>query len=328
MADLSTTYMGLKLRNPVVVSSSGLTSTLESIRKCEEASAGAVVLKSIFEEQFLVDEDELGPEYAIYPEALDTMRSGALMEYAPHKICGMIEAAKKEVGIPVIASVNCQHEKLWPGYARQFEHAGADALELNIYVQPIELDRPGQAYEDSHLKILREVKTAVSIPVAVKLTFQVTALPHLGKKLADAGCDALVLFNWFLESDIDVKTLKTRNIRGKGHLSDSLRWVALLAGRVGCEIAASGGVRAPEDVVKQILAGAAAVQVCSVLYDKGLAEIKNLTTGLESWMDEHRFDRLEDFRGDLSFKKQELSFRDLGEAKALFRAQYMKAYTK
>lgn len=328
MADLSATYMGLKLRNPLVVSSSDLTSSLDGIRKCEEAGTGAVVLKSIFEEQFLVDEDKLGEEYAIYPEALDTMRSGALLEYAPGKICGMIETAKKEVRIPVIASINCQHEKLWPEYARQFEDAGADALELNIYVLPIELEQSGRAYEDIHLKILREVKAAVSIPVAVKLTFQVSALPHLGKKLADAGCDALVLFNWFLESDIDVKTLKTRNIRGKGHLLDSLRWVALLAGRVGCEIAASGGVRAPEDVVKQILAGAAAVQVCSVLYDKGLAEIKNLLAGLESWMDEHRFGRLEDFRGELSFKKQERSFRDLGEAQAFFRAQYMKAYTK
>lgn len=328
MADLSTTYMGLKLQNPLVVSSSDLVSTIIGIRKCEEAGAGALVLKSIFEEQFLVDEDELGAEYAIYPEALDTMRSGALLEYAPRKICEMIETAKKETRIPVIASINCRQEKLWPEYARQFEDAGADALELNIYVQPIELDQSGQMYEDFHLKILKRVRTEVSIPVSVKLTHQLTALPYLGKKLGDAGCDALVLFNWFLESDIDVQNRKTRNVRGRGHLSDSLRWVALLAGRVGCDIAASGGVRTSEDVVKQILAGAAAVQVCSVLYDKGLAEIKNLLTGLESWMAEHRFAQLEDFRGDLSFKKQELSFKDLGEAKAFFRAQYMKAYTK
>lgn len=328
MPDLSTTYMGLKLRNPLVVSSSGLTSTLDGIRKCEEAGAGAVVLKSIFEEQFLVDEDELGAEYALYPEALDTMRSGALLEYAPKKICGMIETAKKEIKIPLIASINCLHEKLWPKYARQFEDAGADALELNIYDQPIELDRSGQTHEDVYLKILKQVKAEVTIPVAVKLTYQLTALPHFGKKLADAGCDALVLFNWFLESDIDVQTLRTRNVRGSGHLSDSLRWVALLAGRIGCDIAASGGVRAPEDMVKQILAGAAAVQVCAVLYDKGLDEIKNLLSRLDSWMAGRRFFHIEDFRGDLSFKKQELSFKDLGEAKAFFRAQYMKAYTK
>ncbi len=328
MADLATTYMGLKLRNPIIASSSDMTKTTEGIIRCYEAGVGAVVLKSIYEEQFLTKEDEEGEEGIIYPEALDYLRRGGLLEYAPEKICQMIEEAKKEINIPIIASINCQSPRLWPSYARQFEEAGADGLELNIYFLPIGLDSPGAEYEEYHLKILEEVKKAVTIPVAVKLMSQLTSIPYLGYKLARAGCDALVLFNWFVESDIDLKNLKTRNVIGKGNFYQSLRWVALLAGRVDCDVASSGGVRKAEDVIKQILAGASAVQVCTIIYEQKFEVIKSILSEVEAWMDKHKNATIDDFKGELSFKMQELTFKGVGEADAYFRAQYLKAYSR
>ena len=328
MADLATSYMGLKLRNPIIVSSSDLTKTTEGIIRCYDAGAGAVVLKSLFEEQFLIRENVEGEDGIIYPEALDYLRRGGLLEYAPEKICQMIEEVKKEVNIPIIASINCQSPRLWPSYARQFEEAGADGLELNIYFLPISHDSPGAEYEEYHLKILEEVKKAVSIPVAVKLMSQLTSIPYLGYKLARAGCDALVLFNWFVEPDIDVKNLKTRNIIGKGNFYQSLRWVALLAGRVDCDVASSGGVRKAEDMIKQILAGASAVQVCTILYEHKFEVIKSILSEVEAWMEKHKNATIDDFKGELSFKMQELTFKGVGEADAYFRAQYLKAYSR
>ncbi len=328
MADLATSYMGLKLRNPIIVSSSDLTKTTEGIIRCYDAGAGAVVLKSLFEEQFLIRENVEGEDGIIYPEALDYLRRGGLLEYAPEKICQMIEEAKKEINIPIIASINCQSPRLWPSYARQFEEAGADGLELNIYFLPIGLESPGAEYEEYHLKILEEVKKAVSIPVAIKLMSQLTSIPYLGYKLARAGCDALVLFNWFVEPDIDVKNLKTRNIIGKGNFYQSLRWVALLAGRVDCDVTSSGGVRKAEDVIKQILAGASAVQVCTILYEQKFEVIKSILSEVEAWMEKHKNTTIDDFKGELSFKMQELTFKGVGEADAYFRAQYLKAYSR
>jgi len=323
MADLTTSYMGLKLRNPLIVGSSDLTKTVSGIKKCEEAGAGAVIMKSIFEEQFFEEED-----IHIHPEALDYMRGGGLLEYAPHSITRMIKEAKKDVSIPIIASINCQTPKLWPSFARQIQQAGADGLELNIYFLPIDVGLSCKVYEEQHLQILREVKKEVSIPVSVKLMSQITSVPYLANRLAQAGSDAIVLFNWFLEPDIDVKNLKTRSLIGKGNFSQSLRWIALLAHRIDCDLASSGGVQKAEDIVKQILAGASAVQVCTLFYEKGLDEIKNLLCGMQTWMDEHRYSEIEDFKGDLSFKRQELSFKNLGEAGAYFRAQYLKTYSK
>ena len=266
--------------------------------------------------------------YNIYPEALDYLRSGGLLEYAPNHLCQTIEEAKKEVEIPVIASINCQASQLWPRYANQLEEAGADALELNIYFLPLDLETPGMDYERFHLDILEEVKKVVDIPVSIKLTPQITSIPQFSRRLSDAGADALVFFNWFLEPDIDIRRRKTKNIKGKGNFFQSLRWVALLSGRIGCDICSSGGVENADGVIKQILAGAHAVQVCSLFLSKGLDQITGLVRGLTGWMEESHFSNLDDFRGELSFKNQELSFRDLGEAESFFRTQYLKAYSK
>jgi dihydroorotate dehydrogenase (fumarate) len=327
MADLRTTYMGLELKNPIIVSSSDLTRTLERIQKCQESGAGAVVLKSIFEEQFLIEGGIPESDYAIYPEALDYMRSGSIFEYAAHDLADLIDKAKRKVDIPVIASINCQTPSLWPRFARQIQEAGADALELNISFLPIKLASPSSEYEESHLQILKEVKKVISIPVAVKLMSCLTSVPHLGQQLAESGCAGLVLFNWFLQPDIDIERLKAKSLIGRGNFYHSLRWVGLCAGRVECDIASSGGISSAEDVIKQLLAGASAVQICTLLMQKGMKEISVILKAMEEWMAKHEYASISDFRGELSFKRQELSFRDLGEASAYFRAQYLKAYS-
>ena len=328
MTDLSTSYMGLQLRNPIIAGSSELTNTARGVMRCEEAGAGAVVLKSFFEEQFAGEVDHTERGAWIYPEAADYLERGGLLEYASEKMCRMIGEAKKKVKIPVIASINCQSARLWPTFARHFEEAGADALELNVYFLPYELHIPGTEYESFHIQILEAVKKSVSIPVSLKLSPQLTALAHLSQKLAAAGCDALVFFNWFFQPDIDIARLRTRNVIGKGDFYQCLRWIALCAGRVECDIASSGGVCRADQVIKLILAGASAVQVASLFLNEGLETLPGLLRGLEQWMEEHGYRSLADFRGELSFKKLQLSLREPKEVEAYFRSQYIKTYLK
>lgn len=328
MTDLTTTYMGLKLRNPIIVGSSELTGTLAGIQRAEEAGAAAVVLKSFFEEQFAA---EINPEERgrfFYPEAMDYLEKGGLLEYATRNKVRLIEEAKKRVNIPVIASVNCQTPYLWPRFARHFEQAGADGLELNVYFLPYELDTPGSEYEKSHLDILGEVRKSVSIPVSMKLGSTLTALPHLSRKLSEAGCQGLVYFNWFLQPDIDLARMETRNVIGQGDFHHTLRWIALCAGRVGCDLAASGGVKQAEHIVKLILAGASAVEIVSLFLREGWKALSGLLDGLESWMIERGFASIEEFRGALSWKKLELDFAEPKQVKAYFRSQYIKVFSK
>ncbi|MEW5899986.1 MAG: dihydroorotate dehydrogenase-like protein [Acidobacteriota bacterium] len=326
MTDLSTTYMGLKLRNPIIVGSCDLTSSLRGVIRSEEEGAGAVVLKSFFEEQFWREAGPAEKGSWVYPEAADYLERGGLLEYTTQKLCRLIEEAKAAVKIPVIASVNCLSSQLWPRFARHFEEAGADGLELNIYFLPFELQKSGAEYEKLYVQILEQVKKTVSIPVSVKLASQLTSIPHLSQKLADSGSRALVFFNWFTSPDIDLAQLKTRSLIGRGDFHQSLRWVGICSGRVECDIAASGGVRGPDQVVKLILAGASAVQVASLFQLEGLKNLPSLLKGLEEWMAAHGFGRIEDFRGELSFKRQSLVFKEPKEAEAYFRAQYMRTY--
>jgi dihydroorotate dehydrogenase (fumarate) len=328
MSDITTSYMGLKLKNPIIAASSGLTDSLSGILKCEAAGVGAVVLKSVFEEQLISEEDVYEKYFNIYPEAVDYLREGGLLEYAPQKIYQMIEKAKQKTDIPLIASINCRSPKLWPTFAKQFQEAGADAIELNIYTLPLELEKPGSEYENKHVEILKSIKDVVSIPVSVKLDQQITSIPYLAHRLDESGCDGLVFFNWFLEPDIDLEKLTTSNIKGKGNFHRTLRWVALVADRINSDISSSGGVKTGNDVIKLILAGASAVQVCSVFYEKGLDEVENLLNQLTSWMEKNKYESIQDFRGEMSFKNQKLSFKNMGKAKSYFRAQYLKTYKK
>jgi dihydroorotate dehydrogenase (fumarate) len=327
MADLTTEYMGLSLRNPIIVGSSDLTMQADKIKEFRDQGAGAVVLKSIFEEQFLMEAGDEAGLSGIYPEALDYLRSGGLLEYAPRDMVRLIETVKKETDIPLIASINCRTQRLWPRFAKQVEEAGADAIELNIYDLVIRPEVSGIVMEDNHLNILKAVKDSVRLPVSVKLSTEFTSLPHMSGRLADAGAGGLVLFNWFLQPDIDINTRRTRNMKGKANFNQALKWVALLSGRVACDISSSGGIRDWQGIIKQLLAGASAVQICSLFIRKGAGIIPDLLDGISSWMKDNKFDALEDFKGDLSFKKQELSFRSLGESEAYFRSQYLKTYS-
>ncbi len=328
MVDLSTSHMGLKLRNPVVVGSCGLTSTVDGVVRCQEAGAGAVVLKSFFEEQFWNEIEAEDKGAWVYPEARDYLERGGLLEYAPDKMGRLIAEAKARTEIPIIASVNGRTDSLWPRFARQFEDAGADALELNIFFLPFDPKKAGVEYENLIVRIVREVAAAVAIPVSVKISPHLTSIPHLGKKMAEAGCRSLVFFNWFMQPDIDVARMKTRSIIGRGDFHLSLRWVGLCADRLECDIASSGGVGQSEDVIKLILAGASAVQVASLFLKEGIGRLPGLVEGLEAWMKERGHGSIADFRGELSFKRQEQSFQEVGSAEAYFRSQYMKTYLR
>lgn len=326
MVDLATTYMGLNLRNPIVVGSCGLTGTAEGVLRCQEAGAGAVVLKSFFEEQFSNELDEADQGAWIYPEARDYLEKGGLLEYTTDDLSRLIEKAKAGTELPVIASINCRTARLWPRFARQFENAGADALELNIFFLPLEPETAGLEYERRHLEIVKEVSAAVSIPVAVKLSPYLTSVPNLGRRLAEAGSRGLVLFNWFMQPDIDIKRMSTRSTVGRGDFHLSLRWVGLCAGRLDLDIASSGGVRRSEDVVKLLLAGASAVQVASLFLQEGIGKVGDLIRGVEAWMRERGISSIADFQGEMSFKQQDLSSREATAVEAYFRSQYLETY--
>lgn len=327
MADLRTNYSGLKLRNPVVVASCGLTVSLENLLKAEEAGAGAVVLKSLFEEQFLEEGGIDSPEKIIFPEARDYLQSRSLLAYAPSEVLRLLEAAKKRMSLPIIASLNCQSPEVWPALAKQLVAAGADALELNIYQLPLELETSSEEIENRMETIVAVCRRAVSCPIAVKLPYQITALPHLAHRLKQAGAAGLVLFNWFLETEINLSRRQVNYFRGHGQFSQVLRWIGLLAGRVDCDLAASGGIMTPEAAIKLFLAGAKAVQVCRLVYDKGFSGVRWLVEGIDRWLDGQGYRGLEEITGELSWKELSLSQPDPKAAAGYFRTQYMRAYT-
>lgn len=325
MVDLTTDYLGLKLKNPIIVGSSGLTRSLEGIARCAEAGAGAVVLKSLFEEQFKLNDRSEGT--GLYPEIMDYFQSGALLDYAPRKVVGIIKEAKKQFDLPVIASINCQSQRHWIRFAQQLEDAGGDALELNIYTLPIDPDKSGEEYERSYLDIVESVRKATNLPLAVKIFHQITALPNFVRRLSEAGAQAVVLFNWFLEPDFDLRTMSSLQQKGQANFHLVLRWICLLAQRVGCQLVASGGVRSGRDIVKLILAGASAVQVCTLFYQRGLGVIKDLLEEMTAWFNEHGFKNLSECQGKLSFKEEALRVKGSGEAEVFLRSQYIRLYT-
>jgi len=327
MADLRTQYLGLELKNPIIVSSCDLTSSVENIVKAEEAGAAAVVLKSIFEEQFLLEGGIDSAEKTIYPEARDYLQSRALLGYAPAEMLKVVERAKKRVSIPIIASFNCQTAGLWPELARQLASAGADAIELNIYTLPVDLETSSQVIEKRMEEIVLASRQAVNLPMAVKLPFQVTALPHLVYRLQQAGAKGVVLFNWFLESEVNLSRRQVHYFRGHGQLSQVLRWVGLMAKRVKCDLAASGGVTTAEAAIKLILVGAKAVQVCRLVYERGFQGLRSLIDGIDRWLTSQGYSRLAEAEGELSWKELSLSYADPQAASGYFRVQYMKAYT-
>lgn len=301
--DLSTKYLGLTLQNPIVVASSGLTQTVDKIKACEDAGAGAVVMKSLFEEQIRQQNLGLQESAMMHAEAMEYLQADLEMLYGPRDYLKTIEKAKKTVKIPVIASINCYTSKWWLDYAEQIEAAGADALELNVYIFPFTTEKSSIDLEDNYIEILKLVKEKVKLPIAFKISPYFTSLGHFASRLAANGATGLVLFNRFVQPEVDIKQMKSQV---KGMFNDpvgfynTLRWVGLLSDKIDVDLAASGNIRDANDVIKQILVGATVVQLASVLYTDGLEKIKQILKGIETWMKAKNFKSIREFKGKLN----------------------------
>ncbi|MFH1834315.1 MAG: dihydroorotate dehydrogenase-like protein [bacterium] len=309
MADLSVTYMGLKLNNPLIVAASSLTNSVEKIKRCQEAGAGAVVLKSLFEEQIEAQTEEIEAESGPYPhpEAFDYVRQMG-MRMGQEDYLKLIEKAKKQVSIPVIASLNCVTPKWWSSYAVEIARAGADAIELNIALLPTDPQRPAEEVEKIYQRIVEGIRRKVELPVAVKLGPYFTSLAQTARTLRRAGADALVLFNRFYQLDIDIETLRLTpgyHLSSPDEIYGPLRWIAILSSQVGCDLAASTGVHDGAAVVKQLLAGAKAVEICSALYQKGMGRLTAIRDELVAWMERHGYKSIDEFRGKMCMESSE-----------------------
>ncbi len=325
MADLSTNYLGLKLRNPFIVGSSGLTESLEGIQELEKNGAGAVVLKSLFEEEIIAEmkkqEEEMKNPAVLYPEMWDYFDYDDIEDSVTNYL-GLISGCKKHVGIPVIASINCVSSDEWPVFAKRIQNAGADALELNAFVLPSDFNRTGPDNEKVYFDIIEKVKKEVDLPVSLKISYYFSNLGSMVQKLSETGIEGLVLFNRFWSPDFDIDKMTVVPsfvLSNPGDLAISLRWTAILANRVSCDIAASTGVYDGASLIKQILAGANAVQVVSALYKNGADYIGTMLKELEIWMDDNDFASIEDFRGKMSQDKS-------SNPAAYERGQFMKHF--
>jgi dihydroorotate dehydrogenase (fumarate) len=300
--DLSTTYMGKKIVNPLIISSSGLTNTPDNIRKCADYGAGAVVLKSLFEEQIiadkkvLIDQDDM---YFWYPEAMDYVshfsRENGIMQYLK-----LLEGAKKVVHIPVVASINCVSPREWPVFAKNLENSGADGIELNVFIPPTKIDPTGYKIEETYLDIVREVRNKINIPVGVKIGFYFSNLSRMIFKLSNLDVDNIVMFNRYYRPDIDIEKMQiisSKIFSSPDEITLSIRWIALLSNFVHCNLIAATGIHDYKGVIKQIMAGASAVQLCTAIYNNGFEYIQTILNDLESWMKNKKYDKLAAFKG-------------------------------
>lgn len=308
MADLTTNYLGLKLRNPIIAGSSGLSNSVKGVREFEENGAGAVVLKSIFEEEIVFEYEDVLKEASAEGVNLDQfdyydyqIKGEKLKKYT-----GLIAESKRNVSIPVIASINCVYSHEWTSFAKQLQDAGADALELNMFFLPSEFDRTTEEKEKAYFEIIEKVKKTVTIPIALKISYYFSNLGPMIQQLSETGVAGLVLFNRFYSPDIDIDKLEVVSSNVFSSPSDlplSLRWIAIMSERVNCDLAASTGVHDGTALIKQILAGADAVQTVSALYKNGKGHINSMLKTLEAWMGKNGFNTLADFRGKLSQAK-------------------------
>ncbi len=317
--DLATQYLGLSLKNPIIAGSSGLSKNADQVKRLEDAGVGAVVLKSLYEEQIRAVESDLESSVGMHTEVLDYLRAEVDMSYGPRDYLEMIRQAKNQTSIPVIASVNCVTSKWWMSYARQIEAAGADALELNVYIFPDDFNKSSFDLEKEYFEVMEAVRAEVKIPVAMKLPPYFTSFGYVAKELAKRGANGLVLFNRFVQPDIDLKNVAEK-VRAAFNdplgYSHALRWIALLSDAVDLDLAASGNIKSADDIIKQLLVGATAVQLVSLFYKEGVGKVKELLHDIQNWMKEHNFSSISEFRGKLNQKNNPLS-------QAYVRAQYM-----
>jgi len=306
--DLSVNYLGIKIKNPIVVGSSSLTASVENLKKIEKSGAGAVVLKSIFEE-------EIYNEYRsiLEKEKDQEFPDVRFLDYYDYKIkedninkyLDLIKQAKNAVNIPVIASINCVSSWEWSFFAKKLQEAGADAIELNMFILPSDFTKTADEIEQTYFKIINKIKDAVTIPVAAKLSYYFADLAAFVKKVSESGVDGVVLFNRFFHPDFDIDNFQivpSNVLSRSSDLAISLRWMSILSGRVSSDLIASTGVHDGASVIKEILAGADAVQVVSALYKQGIEIISDIIEDIKAWMEKHGFENIDDFKGKMSQK--------------------------
>jgi dihydroorotate dehydrogenase (fumarate) len=322
--NLSTKYLGLSLKNPLVISSCPLTGKIEWLKRLEAAGAAAAVMPSLFEEQIEHDEMEMtkAREFGTesFAEALTYFPEMQNYNTGPEEYLEAVEQAKRAVKIPVIASLNGTSKGGWVRYAKMMQDAGADALELNVYYIATDADMTGREVESRYLDLVAAVKQSVSIPLAVKVGPYFSAMANMAKRLADAGADGLVLFNRFLQPDINLDTLETNPtliLSDPYELLAPLRWVAILHGRINASLAVTSGIHDADAMIKALLAGADVGMIASAIYHKGFKQVEEIIHGLTRWMEEKEYESVEQLKGSVS---QE----NCPDPEAFARGNYMK----
>lgn len=341
MANLETTYLGLKLKNPIIAASCGLTNSISNIKALADKGIGAIVIKSMFEEQIHIETEKYikdghgsvknltnAPNTIIDKRVFDYDEAYSyIYDYAKgntlDKYLSFISEAKKTVDIPIIASINCVSNYDWQSFAKKIQDAGADALELNIYILPSDFRRSAEDNESVYYEIIKEVKKYVTIPISVKIGFYFTSLSQSIQKLSESGINGLVLFNRPYNTDIDIEKISLsagKVLSSEYEYYHTLRWISILSGRLNCDLSATTGVHSFETIIKLILAGANTVQVASVLYNHGFDMIPEFLNSISDWMKHHNFEKIEDFRGKLSKA-------NLENPAAMERVQFMRLYS-
>jgi dihydroorotate dehydrogenase (fumarate) len=325
MPDLTTTYLGLQLKNPLVASASPLSKKVENVRRLENAGAAAVVMYSLFEEQITHESHELDHYLErgthSFAESLSYFPDLDHYNLGPERYLEHLHKVKQAVSIPVIGSLNGVSSGGWVEFAHLIEEAGADALELNIYYLPTEVDLSGAELEEDYVKLVRDVRARVKLPIAVKLSPFFTTLPNMAKRFVDAGANGLVLFNRFYQPDFDLEELEVVPnlvLSTSNELRLPLRWIAILYGRVEADFALTSGVHTAEDVLKAMMAGANVAMMTSTLLANGLGRLMPILTALQEWMEEHEYESITQMRGSMSQSA-------VAEPAAFERANYMKA---
>lgn len=325
MSDLTTTYLGLKLKNPLVASASPLSKKLDTVKKLEDAGASAVVMYSLFEEQISHESRELDHYLSFgtnsFQEAMTFFPEMEHYNIGPEGYLEHIARLKKAVSIPIIGSLNGISSGGWVDYARRIQSAGADALELNFYYIPTSLNLTAVVLEKAYVKLVSDIRAEISIPLAVKLSQFFTALPHFAREIVRAGADGLVLFNRFIQPDLDIEGQMVdphHLLSTSAELRLPLRWVAILYGKINADLALTGGVHTPEDMVKSLAAGAKVTLLASELIEKGPSRAAELIRGLDEWLETHEYASVNQLIGSMSQK-------NVSDPAAFERGNYMKS---
>ncbi len=326
MISLKTKYMGLDLKNPIIVGSSGLTNNVISIKELAESGAGAVVLKSLFEEQILVEmEQDMGNEEFLisHPEMYDYLKFYE-KQHILDDYLKLIQEAKQAVDIPIIASINCMSSSKWTEFAKQIENAGADGLELNIFMLPSDPQIADDKIKSIYLNIIDKVTDIISIPVSIKISYYFNNVAKMLQRFSHSKIQGLVLFNKFSSPDIDLEKEETifgNSFSTPTDMSNTLRWIGIMSNIVDCDLCATTGIHNGKDALKLILAGASSVQIVSSIYKNSHKIIGEYLKEIQSWMEEHKYDSIQKFKGKLS-KSAEIN-------DTLYeRVQFVKQYQK